>query len=168
VTYEIGGRAERAELFAAGLAAYAIAIDDELVPFESESGRTAFRNAGRSRRLGLELDWQVRLLAPLRWSGAVTLLDAKYRDYTVGDQSFDGNDEPGIPSYWIYQELAYLGPGGLFAAVEAFLVDGYFVNDANTASTDSYALVNLRAGYQHTSPNAGPWPPSSASTISPT
>jgi iron complex outermembrane receptor protein len=149
VTYEIGARAERAERFAAGLAAYAIAIDDELIPFESSSGRTAYRNAGRSRRLGLELDWQVRLLAPLRWSGAVTLLNSKYRDYTVGDTSFDGNDEPGIPSYWVYQELAYLGPGGFFAALEAFFVDGYFVNDANTASTDSYALVNLRAGYEY-------------------
>ena len=85
-------------------------IDNELVPFESVSGRTAYRNAGRSRRLGLELDWQVRLLDPLRWTGAVTLLDAKYRDYSVDGISFAGNDEPGIPTYWVYQELAYLGP----------------------------------------------------------
>ena len=150
VTYEIGGRAEGGDRFTAGFATYAIAIDNELVPFESVSGRTAYRNAGRSRRLGLELDWQVRLLDPLRWTGAVTLLDAKYRNYTIDNVSFDGNDEPGIPTYWVYQELAYLGPWGLFAAIEAFFVDGYFVNDANTASTDSYALVNLRAGYEHT------------------
>jgi len=88
--------------------------------------------------------------APLRWTGAVTLLDAKYRNYSVDGISFNGNDEPGIPTYWVYQELAYLGPYGLFAAIEAFFVDGYFVNDANTASTDSYALINLRAGYEHT------------------
>jgi len=28
-------------------------------------------------------------------------------------------------------------------------VDGYFVNDANTARAGSYALVNLRAGYEY-------------------
>jgi iron complex outermembrane receptor protein len=148
-TYEIGARADGGERYTASFATYAIAIDDELIPFESESGRTAFRNAGRSRRLGLELEWAWRLLEPLRWSGAVTLLDSKYRNYSVDGVSFDGNDEPGIPSWWIYQEIAYLGPGGLFAALEAFLVDGYFVDDANTASTDSYVLLNLRAGYEY-------------------
>ena len=149
ITYEIGARAERAEQFTAGLAGYVIEIDNELVQFESPSGRTAFRNAGSSQRLGLELEWQARLLEPLRWSGAVTLLDSKYRNYTVDQVSFSGNDEPGIPQWWIYQELAYRHPIGLFAALEAFLVDGYFVNDANTARAGSYALVNLRAGYEY-------------------
>ena len=150
VTYEIGARAERAERFTFGLAGYLIDIDDELIPFESPNGRTAFRNAGSSRRLGAELNWQARLLPPLRWTGAITLLDADYRHYTVNnDVSFSGNAEPGIPSWWIYQELAYFHPSGLFAALEAFLVDGYFVDDANTASAGSYALVNLRAGYEY-------------------
>jgi iron complex outermembrane recepter protein len=149
VTYEIGARVEQLERFTGGVAAYAIEIDDELVPFESESGRTAFRNAGRSRRVGLELEWAAQLLEPLRWSGAVTLLDSQYREYTLADESLAGNQEPGIPSWWIYQELAYRGPGGLFTSFEAFLVDGYFVNDFNTASTDSYALLNLRAGYEY-------------------
>jgi iron complex outermembrane recepter protein len=150
VTYELGARAERADQFAAGIAAYWIEIDNELVPFESPSGRTAFRNAANSRRLGLELNWQARVLEPVRWSGSVTLLDAEYRDYTLNGKSLAGNDEPGIPQWWIYQELAYLHPSGWFAALEAFLVDGYFVNDQNTARAGSYALVNLRAGYEHT------------------
>ena len=37
---------------------------------------------------------------------------------------------------------------GFFAALQPYLVDGYFVNDANTASTQAYELLNLRAGYQ--------------------
>lgn len=149
VTYEIGARAERAQQFAAGIAGYVIEIGDELVPFEAPNGRTAFRNAGRSQRLGLELDWEAWLLPPLRWSGAVTVLDAKYRDYTLDMMSLAGNDEPGIPPWWIYQELAYIHPSGWFAAAEAFFVGSYFVNDQNTAKADSYVLLNLRAGYKH-------------------
>jgi len=119
------------------------------VPFESPSGRTAYRNAGRTRRVGLELDWQAFLPLSLRWSGAVTLLQTRYQDYVVGDRNFAGNQEPGIPGYWIYQELLYQHSSGFFAALEAFLADGYFVDDANTAGTDPSQLVNLRAGYQY-------------------
>ncbi len=147
ITYELGARASWAAHVSAGAAAYRIDIDDELVPFESASGRTAYRNAARSRRYGVELEWQARLLAPLTWSGAVTLLDAAYRSYTLDGLDFAGNAEPGIPPYWIYQELRW-EQDGFFAALEAFLVDGYDVNDANTARTDAYQLVNLRAGYE--------------------
>lgn len=147
VTYELGARARWPGDLLTEAAAYYIEIDDELVPFESASGRTAFRNAGRSRRYGLELDWQMRPWTPLRWSGAVTLLKAEYTDYAIGGVDFAGNDEPGIPPWWIYQELRYDHPLGLFAALEATLVDGYFVNDANDASTRAYQLVNLRVGW---------------------
>jgi len=149
VTYELGSRARWQDWLNGGGAAYVIEVDDELVPYESDSGRTAYRNAGRSRRYGLELDWQAQLLAPLRWSGAVTLLKAEYRDYRLGTENFAGNDEPGIPQWWIYQELFYQHESGLFAALEVSLVDGYFVNDANDASTAAYQLLNLRVGYQH-------------------
>jgi iron complex outermembrane receptor protein len=148
VTYEIGGRADWPGGVVTSASAYYITVDDELVQFEAPNGRTAFRNAGRSRRYGLELDWQARPLAPLRWSGAVTLLHAEYTDYAVGGENFAGNDEPGIPPWWIYQELRYDHPLGVFAALEAYLVGGYFVDDANTARASAYQLVNLRLGYQ--------------------
>lgn len=148
VTYELGGRAHWPGNLITEASAYYIEVDDELIQFESPSGRQAYRNAGHSRRYGLELDWQARLFAPLRWSGAVTLLKSEYTDYQVGEMNFAGNDEPGIPQWWIYQELRYDHPLGFFAALEAFLVDGYFVNDANSASTSAYELVNLRVGYQ--------------------
>lgn len=148
VTYELGGRARWPRGLITEASTYYIEVDDELVQFESAGGHAAFRNAGHSRRYGLELDWQARPLAPLRWSGAVTLIKSEYTDYQVGEQSFAGNDEPGIPQWWIFQELRYDHPLGIFAAVEAYLVDGYFVNDANTASTSAYELLNLRLGYQ--------------------
>jgi iron complex outermembrane receptor protein len=160
ITYEIGSRTQWSDVLQTGLSGYLIDVDDELVPFESESGRTAFRNAGRSRRLGLELDWQARpSIGPFertgtwggfRLSGALTLLDAKYTEYVTDAGDFDGNDEPGIPQWWIYQEVLYRHPSGFFSALEVFAVDGYFVDDANNARNDSYAVLNLRAGYERT------------------
>jgi iron complex outermembrane receptor protein len=122
-------------------------LRDELVPFESESGRVAFRNAGRSRRYGLELDWQARLPFNLRWTSALTVLHARFVDYVVGGDDFDGNDEPGIPPWQVYEEIAWSHSSGLLVALEAFFVGGYFVDDANTARSRGYETVNLRAGY---------------------
>lgn len=133
-----------------GVAVYRIDIIDELIPFETPSGRVAFRNAGRSRRYGLEVDWRSELLPNLVYSGAGTALHAKYLDYSTDDGDYSGNREPGIPPWFVYQELAYGHDSGLYAAAEAYLVGGYFVDDANTATTPGYGLVNVRLGWDKT------------------
>jgi len=154
-SYEIGARADGDRVHA-GAAAFFLEVTDELIPFElaAQPGRTFFRNAGRSRRYGLELDWRAQLLPGLQWASAVTFIDAEFRDYTTNQGTFDGNDEPGIPSWQVYQEIAYRHSRGVFAAVEAFLVERYFVDDANANRSPGYALCNLRLGYTRT---AGAW-----------
>ena len=146
LSFEMGSRAET-DLIRGGLALYYVQIKDELIPFESTSGRTAFRNAGRSQRYGLEVNWDVFLPFNLRWSSAVTALHARFQDYVVDMKNFAGNHEPGIPPWQIYEEVMYRHSSGLFAAVEGFLVGGYFVNDGNSARSRGYEVVNLRAGY---------------------
>jgi iron complex outermembrane receptor protein len=79
------------------------------------------------------------LLPGLWWTSTVSLLRAEFRD---------GRDEPGIPSWQFYQELAYRHRSGLFAAIEASLVDSYVVNDANTAHSRGYEVGAIRAGYE--------------------
>lgn len=133
-----------------GVALYRIDIIDELIPFETPAGRVAFRNAGRSRRYGVEVDWRSELLPNLVWTGQGTALHAEYLEYTTDDGDFSGNKEPGIPPWFVYNELAYGHDSGLFAAAEAYLVGGYFVDDANTATTPGYGLVNLRFGWEGT------------------
>jgi iron complex outermembrane receptor protein len=86
----------------------------------------------------------------LRWTSALTLIDAEFREYSTTAAKFDGNDEPGIPPWQVYEELAYRHRSGWFAALEAFVVDRYPVDDANQHHSDGYALVNLRAGYTRT------------------
>jgi iron complex outermembrane receptor protein len=146
VSYEAGARVSRDRLDA-GLAAFLVDIDDELIPFEDPvSGRTAFRNAGRSRRYGVEADWAADVYRGLWWTGAVTWINAEFRRYAVDGNDFDGNEEPGIPSWQVFQEMAYRHASGAFAALEVFLVDDYYVDDGNEARTRSYELMNLRLG----------------------
>lgn len=153
-SWELGARAGRPDVIEGGIAAYVLDVDDELVPYETVSGRTAFRNAGSSRRVGVELDGQTRLTpwlgtvlgGDVDWTGSFTAIDAKYRRYVTPVGDFDGNDEPGIPPWQVYQQLAWRRPEGAFVALEALFVGGYFVDDANDARARGYPQVNLRAG----------------------
>jgi len=150
ISYEAGLRLQHDSGLRGGLSGFRIDIDDELIPFETEPGRTDFRNAGRSRRYGVEVDWQAQLMETLRWTGALTWIDAEFRDYRISgapEGVFDGNDEPGIPPWQMFFELLYRHRSGAFAGLEAFLVGDYFVDDANTAETRDYQLLTLRLGW---------------------
>ena len=164
VTYEIGGRAEGGDRFTAGFAATASTIDNELVPFESASAahRLSQRRPLAPPRPRARLAGAAAGSAALdrRGHAARRQLPQLYRRRHLDSTA---TTSPAFPPWWIYQELAYSTRSGLFAAIEAFLVDGYFVNDANTASTDSYAAGQparrLRA---HVFSSTGRWRRSSA------
>ncbi|MCH9029480.1 MAG: TonB-dependent receptor, partial [Bacteroidetes bacterium] len=53
INYEIGAKGQVIGRLDYQLALYYISLRDELIPFDIE-GRTFFRNAGKSRRYGLE------------------------------------------------------------------------------------------------------------------
>lgn len=150
LTYELGTRLQRGRALTGGLSGFLIDLDDELIAYESEPGKTRYRNAGSSRRMGLEADWQAELLDGLRWTGAFTYIDAQFRDYRTGTDAakiFDDNHEPGIPPWQIFFELLYTHHSGVFIGLESFLVDGYYVDDANTTKSRRYELLNLRSGW---------------------
>jgi iron complex outermembrane receptor protein len=148
-SYELGARGEWGGWTYAEAALFRIDIRDELVRYQAASGRDAFRNAGRSRRIGAEIDWVMMLVRGVRWTSSFSWLDAEYRKYTTTAGAFDGNQEPGIPPWHLYQELLYRHRNGAYAAIEALVVERYFADDANSARSPSYGLVNLRGGIEH-------------------
>jgi iron complex outermembrane receptor protein len=138
------------------LAAYDIRTDDELVVDVNTGGRSTFRNAGRTKRQGVELlhtaqwtrEWSTRI--------AFTLLDARFQEsFTSGAGSAAtlvaaGNRLPGTPGRSAYAELAYAPRGawsGLNAAVEVVHAGRLYVDDANSDATAPATIVNLRMGF---------------------
>ena len=63
---------------------------------------------------------------------------------------------PGVPASSAYAELSWSRPDwyGFSAALEAQYANRVYVNDRNTDYAPSYAVANVRAGFQQT---AGPW-----------
>lgn len=148
INYEFGIRGDLGQRLSYNLALFWIVIDDELVAFESESGRNFFRNAGRSERKGAEFEFRLRLAQGLDWKLAYTFLDAEFDRFITPNGRFDNNDEPGIPPHQLYTELFYYHKSGFYGAFSVQHVDSFYVNNANSVENDSYTVLKLRMGYQ--------------------
>ena len=148
INYEIGARGTLYERLRYDVAFFWITLDDELIQFEGASGRTFFRNAGRSIRRGIESYFQVPLTNELLWTFTYTFLDAEFDRYRAPAGRFDDNDEPGIPPHQLFTELFYAHPTGFYAAANWLYVDRFYADDANLHHNDSYSILNLRLGYE--------------------
>jgi iron complex outermembrane receptor protein len=126
------------------LAAYAISIENEIIPYD---GGVWFFSAGKSRRYGLELGAQIDLRYGFSLKTAVTYLDAQYVTYANELGNFAGRKVPGIPSTVVNARLHYTSPFGIAAELGVERLGLYYADDANSASVPSYALLNASAGY---------------------
>ncbi|WP_175191477.1 TonB-dependent receptor [Achromobacter deleyi] len=127
-------------------AVFQVSTDDEIVSAGSSGGRTTFRNAGRTRRDGLELGWSTRFAGQWRAQLAYTWLDARYRD-DAGGGIRAGNRIPGIARQSAFASLGWAPPQGWQAAIEGRYLSQLYADDANDAATPGYAVAALSAGY---------------------
>ncbi|MGE0824009.1 MAG: TonB-dependent receptor family protein [Candidatus Binatia bacterium] len=148
INYEVGARGTFWQRVRYDMAFFWITIDDELIQFEGPSGRSFFRNAGRSTRRGVEAFFNVPLTNELIWTFSYTLLDAQFDRYRTPGGRFDDNDEPGIPPNQIFSELFYAHPSGFYGAANLLFVDRFYADDANRHHNNSYTVLNLRMGYE--------------------
>jgi iron complex outermembrane receptor protein len=75
---------------------------------------------------------------------AYTLNDFRFDS----DAAFGNNWLPGAPRHVLRAELVYRHPSGFFAGPQLeWVPEGYFVDSANTLTTDPYAIWGLKAGY---------------------
>ncbi|MCB9267789.1 MAG: TonB-dependent receptor [Lewinellaceae bacterium] len=149
--YEIGLRGLARSRLRYQVALFFIDLQDELLPFELEAfpGRLFYRNAGQSRRLGLEasLDWQLR--SGLTASLSYTFSDFAYSRYSTPEGDFAGNRLPGIPQHFGFFGLRYLHSSGLLANLRFRYVGALYADDANTEQDDAYLDAGLRLSYSH-------------------
>ncbi|TVP81059.1 MAG: TonB-dependent receptor [Puniceicoccaceae bacterium] len=157
--YEIGIKGERSLAGRAlryELTAFHIDIEDALVPFELAAfpGRRFYRNAGESRRQGVEAALTTELGAGWSLGLSYTWSDFRYREFEQGGQDFSGKHIPGIPEHYGALRLDYAHPGGFFAGWRTRLVGSFYADDANNERIEAYSVSDLRFGYTHT---AGSW-----------
>jgi iron complex outermembrane receptor protein len=135
------------------VALFHVDTSNEIVVDAATGGRTTFKNAGSTRRVGAEATWDGRYRYGLQTHAALTWLRAEFGDeFTTGAPPAvvpAGTRLPGVPSKQAYAELAWVPGrwGGLDTALEAVYVDQLYVNDRNTDAAPAYAVMNARIGF---------------------
>ena len=145
-----------------GATFFTININNEIVPFEV-FGDVFFRNAAKTNRIGLELGTELELIHRLNFVLSYTYSDFMYETYSAKsiqidstgisetEQEYSGNIVPSVPEHNLYLSLSYSQPistnMNAFIKVSYIGVSGLWVNDANTAKTDAYNILNTVLGF---------------------
>jgi len=156
--YEVGTRGRRTDRLSWDFSFFDVEIEDEILnvnvtpfpfaPFTIPS----YRNAPKTRHLGVELGGEVGLGRSALAANDRLRLRLAYtwsRFRFVEDPAYTGKFLPGAPPHILRSELRYEHPRGIWVApMLDWCPASYFVDSANTARNEAYAVVNLKAGYE--------------------
>ena len=146
-TVEIGSKTRIGNgLFTAAL--FQTNTDNEIVVDSSGGGRTSYKNAGKTRRQGMELGLDQQFGESWRLKAAWTWLDATYRTNVCDDASCNGNRIPGIARNMGYASFGYQPEQGWYAGSDIRYMSDIMANDENTAKAPSWTVVGLTTGYK--------------------
>lgn len=160
---EVGAKWKIAEGHRLDVAVFDIRTNDEIVVDTNAGGRSTFKNAGRTSRRGLELQYLGQLGVDWRTTLALSALRARFdEDFVSGSGAAAvtipaGNRLPGTPERSAFAELAWAPKaawGGFNAGIELVHTGKLFVNDANVDAAPASTIVNLRTGFAQ---QAGAW-----------
>ena len=151
--FEVGIKANLQTGQRVRLALFDVITRDEIVVNSAVGGRTDFKNAGRTRRQGMELSWEAAFAAGFEAYVAWTLLDARYKDgFSSGAPPVNvsaGHRLPGVASNTLFAELLWRhAPSRFHAALEVRRVGSVPVDDLNSESADAYTVTSARAGFE--------------------
>ena len=149
---ELGLKSELSATTRINVAVFDTGTTNDIVVAISNGGRSAFANAPKTERRGLELSAQTRLRYNWQASLAYTRLNAKvletYYQLHVSGSTFavlSGNRIPGVPDQGLFAELLWRQSDNAFEfAVEGRAAGSIAANDVNAESSGGYAITNLR------------------------
>jgi iron complex outermembrane receptor protein len=155
--YEVGTRGRAAQRLNYELTFFDLEVNDEIInanvtPFPGAPFTIpSFRSAPNTRHTGFELALDAVLRQGLFTGNDTLTARTAYtvsRFRYVGDLTYFNNTLPGAPRHLVRSELRYDHPDGFWIAPSVdWSPATYFMDSANTARNDKYAVLNLRAGF---------------------
>jgi iron complex outermembrane receptor protein len=152
--YEIGAKMLVNDNLRLNAALFQVYSNREIVVDTNDLGRSVFKNAGATKRNGLELAAESDLTRGFFAYASYTFLRATFEDAFVSNRTSatpnvvnKGNQIPGVPQSSLYVDVGWRhAESGFFSAVENRWVSKVFANDTNANWADSYQTMDLRLG----------------------
>lgn len=153
-TVEVGIRGSQG-IFEGSLTAYRSWIQGELLSAVIANATATSNeivsntNASPTIHQGIEFGLSTKLWegtdgSTIKWRQAYTINDFYFRN----DQTFGGNDLPGLPGQVYQAALLYQNPNGFYADVNLNHASSYYVDFANTLKAPQYTIFGAKIGYE--------------------
>lgn len=116
--------------------------EDEIVTDTNSGGRTTYKNAGKTRRYGAELQGDIQLSKQWDMQTAYTYLNADFRE---GDNA--GRMLPGLSKHNLFVGLNYRPNAQWRMGLSAQHASQVFVNDKNSEAAPAFTVAAASVGY---------------------
>ncbi|SFC26990.1 TonB-dependent receptor [Spirosoma endophyticum] len=140
------------------VAVYQFQLRETIVRRSDAAGAEFFVNAGRTDQQGLEAQLAYDFISPtatptslfslLRFWNSLTLTNYRFKDYQQGTADLSNNRVPGVAPTTYVTGLDAETRSGFYAHVTFQFLKEFPLNDANTALSDPYQLLQATVGYR--------------------
>ena len=142
---EIGWRIKNNDFYNLNLTLYQSTSTNELIPFEieSEPGRTYYRNAGSTRKSGLEFYSMINIQNVYKIKATCTLSDHIYKTYYIEEINLHKNKIPLSPKHQSALELqlpSFFNSNLVFRLIN---VGDFFADDLNNTIIKGYTILDF-------------------------
>ena len=111
---------------------------------EDEPDRSYFKNAGITKRRGLEFSLSTNSYKRLEFQYTHTHAEYKFIKFGQGEDILNGNFLPAIPRYFGKFNILYSLTNDLNVDAEIYYSGKVYFDDHNTAEGNGYLLTNLK------------------------
>ncbi len=165
VNYEIGIRGDIGSKLNYDITAYRMFLSNAIVPMVNAYGNTQYRNAGKTDQKGIEatlsylaLGDRERTITLLKPWISISKADYRFKNYLV--ETFDwssysivkkdnsGNKVTGVVPFNLVAGVDIDTKPGIYFNTVFYYYDRAPMNDANTAYSNAYSLLNAKLGYK--------------------
>lgn len=114
---------------------------NEILPYELEAfpGRSFYKNAGATRRYGLEVQWEFEWQ---HWEGEVAFTQARFQ---IHSGSLSGKALPGLPQQQAQFRVRYHSNSKWALQLEGQHTGRFYADDANAVAIENYQLMHFQA-----------------------
>jgi iron complex outermembrane recepter protein len=133
-------------------AVYRMEIKDLLVAKRIGDDQYEGINAGKTFHEGIEIlakhNWTINRFFTLNSFIAASLGKYEFKDFIDNGNDYSGNKLTGVAANKINAGIILNTSSGLYFSADFQFVDKIPLNDANSAYSDSYDIINLKTGYR--------------------
>lgn len=134
------------------IAVYRMEIKDLLVAKRVGDDQYVGLNAGKTFHEGIEItlnhNWQMNRFFSLNSYLAGSLGNYEFKEFVDNGNDYSGNKLTGVAANKVNVGITLNTNLGIYFNADYQFVDEIPMNDANTAFSDSYNLINLKTGYR--------------------